>query len=134
MKRIVMVEDDPTYADLVRQFHKEVPKLLGGEAELITIQTISMLRHLLAVNGVQLIILDLTLPDSMQKDTIELIGTERKKWPPIYVISGDERIEIREKCLAMGAVGFALKQHVISSPGFFFACVYNEYIKSLEHG
>lgn len=129
-----MVEDDPNFSEIIRTFHKEVPKMIGGGSELIVIQTISMLRHILAVGDIQFVILDLTLTDSMQVDTIELIGREHKTMPPIYVITGDERIEVRDKCIAMGAVGFALKQHIVHAPNFFFASVYNEYIKALEHG
>lgn len=134
MKRICFVEDDPNYADIVARFYKEVPKLFGGGAELIALQTISMLRHVLATNSVQLIILDLTLPDSMQEDTIEMIGRERKTLPPVFVLTGDHRIEVRQQCIAMGAVGVAIKEHVIESPNFFFATVYNEYLKALGHG
>lgn len=129
-----MVEDDPAYAGLIKRFHEETPKLFCGEAELVTLQSLSMMRHVVAVNEVSLIILDLTLPDSKQVDTIEMIGRERSTLPPIYVISGDERIEVRRDCIAMGAVGFASKKHVIESPNFFFASVYNEYLKRLHHG
>lgn len=134
MKRLILIEDDPNFADIVSQLYREVPKLMGGEAELISLQTLSMMRHVLATNSVQLIILDLTLPDSMQEDTIEMIGRERKTLPPVFVITGDERIETRHKCIGMGAAGFALKKHIVDSPNFFFASVYNEYLKHLQHG
>lgn len=134
IRRLILVEDDPAYAGLIKRFHEEAPKLYQGEAELITLQSLSMLRHVLATNNVSLVIMDLSLPDSHQSQTIEMVGQERKTLPPVYAITGDERIEVRRECIAMGFVGFALKQHVVQSPNFFFASIYNEFLKRLGHG
>lgn len=133
MRRIVFVEDQPEYAEIIKRLHKDAPSLFCGEAELITVQTLSMLRHVLAANEVSLVILDLTLPDSHQKETVEFIGRERNNLPPIFVLTGDERIEVRQQCISMGAVGFAAKKHVVESPNFFFATLYNEYWRHLQH-
>lgn len=133
MNQLLLVEDDTEYAGVVKQFYEEVPKLFGGGAEFIVLQTLAMMRHVLATNTVELIILDLTLPDSIQAKTIEFVGRERSSLPPIYVLTGDERLEVRQQCIAVGAVGFAIKKHVIESPNFFFACIFNEVLKHREH-
>lgn len=133
MKRIIVAEDDPACADMLKRLHKEAPRLLCGEAELVVLQSRSMLERILSVSDVSLVVLDLTLPDSGQVETMEWVGKNREHLPPVYAITGDERMEVRHQCIAMGFVGFALKQHVFQSPNFFFASVYNEYLKRLEH-
>lgn len=133
-RRIVVCEDDPFYGPMLKSFHEEVDKKLFGDAELIVIQTRSMLAHLLASNGVSIVVMDLTLTDSKQVETIEWVGKERANLPPVYAITGDERMEVREQCIAMGFCGFALKIHVNESPNFFFSSLLNEYLRRLEHG
>lgn len=133
-RRIVVCEDDILYGPLIKRMHEEVDKKLFGDAELIVIQTLSMLKHLLASNGVSLVVLDLTLTDSNQVETVEWVGREHSTLPPVYAITGDERMEIRKDCLAMGFCGFALKRHVNESPNFFFSSLLNEYLRRLDHG
>jgi DNA-binding NarL/FixJ family response regulator len=132
--RIVVCEDDPLYGPMIKRFHEEVDAMLFGDAELIVIQTLSMLQHLLATNGVSIIVMDLTLSDSRKEDTIEWVGSERAHLPPVYAITGDETMQTREKCLSMGFCGFALKKHVNESPNFFFSSLLNEHIMRLQHG
>lgn len=131
---VLLAEDDPTFAGVVKQFYEEVPKAFKGEADLIVVQELAMMQRVLSTNGVSMIVLDLTLPDSLQAQTIEWIAGHAGKVPPIMVITGDERIEVRDKCLLAGAKGFALKQHIVKSANFFFADCYNLHVLSLRHG
>lgn len=133
-RRIVVVEDDPLYGPMLKRFHEEIDKGVFDDAELIVIQTLSMLQHLLDTNNISIIAMDLTLADSTLNDTIEWVGKEHAKLPPIYAISGDERMQVRRDCIAMGFCGFAIKKHVNESPNFFFATLLNEYLRRLGHG
>lgn len=135
MQSILFIEDDKTFADLIRSFREVVDNMFCGEMKLITLQTMEMARHVLDTNTVALVILDLSLPDSPQDKTIELIAKEHESWPPICVLTGDERIEVRRECLYAGAASFVLKKHAIEAPNQFFAGLYNSYIRHLrEHG
>lgn len=131
--RIVVCEDDLAYGPLIRQFHEKVDAQLFGDAELIIIQTLSMLRHLLATNGVTIIVMDLTLTDSRLDDTIAWVSQERDNLPPVFAMTGDERIDVRKNCLRAGFCGFALKKHVNESPNFFFSTLLNEHIRRRDH-
>lgn len=133
-RRIVVCEDDPDYGPLLRRMHEAVDGHLFGDAELIVIQTLSMLKHLLDSNGVSIVVMDLTLTDSMQDETIEWVGREHANIPPVYAITGDERMQVRKDCLSMGFCGFSLKKHVNESPNFFFSSLLNEYLRRLDHG
>lgn len=130
---IVIAEDEPNFASIVKQFYEDVPKLFKEDTDLIVVQTLAMMERVISTNHISLIVLDLALPDSPQSRTIEWIASFANSTPAIMVMTGDERIEVRDKCLLAGAAGFALKQHIISSPNFFFAECYNLHLLSLRH-
>lgn len=130
--RLVMVEDDPLFGEVIKRFYEEIPKLFQSDGELIVLQTLGMLKHVLATGVVELVILDLTLPDSTQAETVEMIFQDAHKMPPIMAITGDERIELRDKCLMAGVAAFALKKHCIESPNYFFANCYDARVKGLH--
>lgn len=131
---LCIVEDDPIFSQVLKRFYEDVPKLFRDDVDLVVLQTRSMMEHLLSINSVVLIVLDLALPDSTQAQTVEWISSVSKTAPPIIAISGDERIEIRDKCLLAGAKAFALKKHMIESPNYFFANCYNEHVLSAKNG
>lgn len=132
---ILFIEDDRLFAGIISEMRQFVDAVFCGDMQLVTLQTLAMAKHVIATGNVALVIMDLTLPDSTQKDTVALIANEHGTWPPIYVLTGDERIEVRKECLLGGAAGFALKKHAIESPNQFFAGLYNTYIRHLrEHG
>lgn len=134
MKKLLFVEDESDFSGLVTRLREEVPKMFCGELELIVLRELGMAKHVLSTNNVALVVLDLTLPDSMQVDTIRWVAETHRQWP-IYVLTGDERIEVRRECLYAGAVGFALKKHVLQSPNFFFAELYNAHVvHARDHG
>ncbi len=134
MKRqILLVEDDKNFSSVVRRLRTDVDALFLGDAELVVLQSFEMMTHVMATGHVMLVVLDLTLPDSPQSQTIDFIRKEAHVFPcPIYVLTGDERIEVRRECIFAGAAGFALKRHVIESPSFFFASLYNAYLTGLD--
>lgn len=135
MKRIIFVEDESVFVDLIFEFRKTVDRLFCGEAEILTLQSAGMLKHTLVTNGVELIILDLSLPDSSREETIEMIINEHANMPPILVLTGDERISTRRECLLGGAAGFVMKKHALESPNFFFAECYNIILaRHRDHG
>lgn len=132
-KRICLVEDEKDFADIVKRLRADVNTLFMGDCELLHLQSLAMLKHVLTMDLVVLVVLDLTLPDSSQEASMAMIAREHREFPPIYVLTGDERMEVRDRCLLHGAAGFALKKHVIESPNFFFAELYNCYLKGLVH-
>lgn len=134
MKRqILLVEDERDFSGIVRELRKNVDALFLGDAELVVLQSFEMMKHVITSGHVILCVVDLTLPDSPQEQTIDFIRKEAHVFPaPIFVLTGDERIEVRRECLFAGATGFALKKHVIESPNFFFASLYNAYLIGLD--
>lgn len=132
-QRILLVEDEVDFSGIVREMRKKVDALFLGDAELVVLQSLDMMKHVLTTSNVILVVMDLTLPDSPQDQTIELIKRESHTMPPIIVLTGDERLAIRRECMFSGAAAFVLKRHVIESPNFFFATLYNTYLIGLGH-
>lgn len=132
MKTLLLLEDESNFVEVIQKLRTTVDKLFCGTAELVVIQTLDMAKHVLASKDVSLVVMDLTLPDSVQPDTIDFIAKNHRDWPPIFVITGDERIEVRRECLFAGASGFAIKKHVVESPNFFFASLLNMYLKHIR--
>jgi len=135
-RRIIFVEDEKDFTEVVRRLQATVDKKLFGDTELLILQSLAMLKHVLETSEALMIILDLTLPDSSNEHTMEVLAREHHLWPPVFVLTGDERLETRDKCLSYGAVGFAIKRQVLESPNFFFSYLYNEHVKRLmqTHG
>lgn len=131
-QQLVFCEDDPLFVEVIKRFYEEIPKIVGTDLELIVIQTLDMLKHVIATGNVVLIILDLSLPDSHQGQTVEMIFRDAEHLPPIVALTGDERIEVRDKCLMAGVSNFVLKKHAIASPHYFFADCYNARVKGLH--
>lgn len=133
--KILFVEDEKDFSDLIVRCREYVDVVYCGEMQLIVLQSLGMAKHVIATNGVSLIILDLTMPDSPQKDTIEWIISEHNHLPPIYAVTGDEKLATRNACIDAGVYGFVLKKHIIESPNFFFSNLYNTHRKYLrDHG
>jgi len=130
---ILLVEDDPGFTIVLRRLRENVDGAFCGTAELQIVGTLEQAKHVVMTRDVSLVILDLTLPDSRQIDTICFIEEHRHIWPPIIAVTGDERIEVRRDCLFAGASGFVLKQHIVESPNFFFATVLNSYLKHIRN-
>ncbi len=133
-KRLLFVEDQPEFSDLIIKLREEVDSIFCGELELVVLRELGMAKHVLDTNNVGLVILDLSLPDSRQSETVEWIAEVHHKFP-IFVLTGDERFDLRKQCLFAGAAGFAIKRHAIQSPHFFFAELFNARLQFLiAHG
>lgn len=130
MRHLLFIEDEKNFSDLIKKVRQDVEAAFCGTAQLVVVKELAMARSILATQDVALVIFDLTLPDSRQEDSIDFIRHNHEHWPPIYVLTGDERIEVRRECLFAGAAGFAIKRHVLESPNFFFASLLNMYLKA----
>lgn len=137
MRRILCVEDDPGFAGVMAEFHAKADRIFVGEAELMVVGLLHTAKHVISSDlsgGISMVLLDLALPDSKPEATIDWVAENRSTLPPIFVITGDGSLATRQRCLAMGAVGFWEKHHIVAASNAFFAAVYNEWYKSLLYG
>lgn len=95
---ILIVEDDP---DIFRLLE---PKLSGPNRRVVTAGTSTAATELLAASDVDLILLDLMLPDEDGRNLLaRLRGNPRYTAIPIIVISAREGSQPKTECYALGA-------------------------------
>ncbi len=103
--RLLLIEDNPGDADLVREMLDST-----GEAkfELVHAERLSKGLALLAAGGCDIVLLDLGLPDSTGLDTFYELHAATP-WIPVVVLTGSTDGEIGIQAVAAGAQDFLVK-------------------------
>ncbi len=117
--RVLLVEDNPTDAKLVREFLKEsqTVRFLVTKAKRMS-EALECLKS--AVFDV--ILLDLTLPDCSGVKTYELIAKPARR-TPVIVLTGLEDIDTEKRLVALGARDYLRKRHL--EPNILAAVILN---------
>jgi len=102
LPRILAVDDDPVSLKLYRTV------LQGPQAEVLTAGTAAEAVCLLEKQPVNVLLLDLRLPDS---EGVDVLRQCRDRWPqmPVIVMTGYGSIETAVECLKAGAANFLSK-------------------------
>lgn len=74
------------------------------------------------------VITDLNFQGLGSADTISWLAENQGKLPPIIVMTGDEDIWVRRRCMMFGANDFWLKIDASERPDLFFKSLYNRYL------
>lgn len=103
--RILLIEDDPDDAEVVVSLLNE----LDYAANLVHVRLLTLGLRYLASEQFDLVLLDLSLPDSWGMDTVRRL---RNSFPglPVVVMTGATMVEIEQEALREGAVGCIRKQ------------------------
>ena len=103
--KVLLVEDNPAFAELVREVLLEVP---GETFEITSAGNLSSASALLAAEEIGAVLLDLGLPDSQG---IETVRTVRAAYPgvPIVVLTGLDDEETGLRALHEGAQDYLTK-------------------------
>lgn len=105
-RRVLLVEDDPDHITIAQHYLAK----LGGRVE--RVETCGSLEaaepHILG-GEFELVLLDLTLPDSVLESTIAAIGNLAKSDTAIVAMSSLDVPEIRQKVQSHGAIAFLAK-------------------------
>jgi DNA-binding response OmpR family regulator len=135
LKNILLVEDSETSTMILREASLQW-KGSQGAIEIVSTSSLAGLRTRIAdTKQIDLILLDLVLLDSSEDETIKFVEEQHGNLPPIVIVTANDVLETRQRCLSVGACGFALKRHIFISPNFFFSELYNvcyfRYLKRL---
>ena len=108
VNNVLLVEDSPGDSRLVRE---ELWKAFGVELEVTVIETCRAALEALKSHDFQVVLLDLSLPDSRGPDTVAAV---RRQAPdtPIVVLSGDDDQETALQALRVGAQDYLVKGKV----------------------
>lgn len=74
------------------------------------------------------VITDLKFEGHGGEETISWLADNQGKLPPIIVLTGDDDIFIRRRCMMFGANDFWTKTDAQERPDLFFKSVYNRYL------
>src|SRR3954447_15773799 len=105
---VLLVEDDPDYAALVRSVIEETPLAeLGFEHVGLLGEACDYLREM----GAGCVLLDLSLPDAGRLEGVERLHTADPALP-IVVLTGQEDDALAAEAVASGAQDYLLKRRV----------------------
>ncbi len=106
--KLLLVEDNPGDARLIQEM---IGQRGGGQFHLQTCTDLQGARQILAGNGVQLVLMDLGLPDSVGLDSYENLRAVAPR-VPIIVLSGTNDQDLAVKAVAQGAQDYLVKGQV----------------------
>ena len=104
--RVLVVEDEKRIAEFL-----ELGLAEDGH-EVLTAQDGEVGLFLGVTEDVDLVVLDLGLPGASGLEVLEQLKAERAQLP-VIVLTGHDEPEVRERCLAAGAVAFVVKPLVL---------------------
>jgi len=103
--KVLLIEDNPGDARLIQEYLKEAP---GTSFEVGTAETLAKGLELLDEGGIDIALLDLTLPDSNKEDTF-LKVRGHSPGLPIVILSGFDDSEFAIGLVRMGAQDYLMK-------------------------
>ncbi len=104
--RVLAVEDDPSLAFVLEE---ALQHAAAAEIDAVMVSTLQETRERLQdENGFELVLLDLSLPDS---DGIDTFSSVRRMAPrmPVVVLTGSDDPELEQRIRELGAADFLLK-------------------------
>ena len=109
MKKILLIEDEK----LTREMY--ITKLKGEGFQIFEAITTDEAEQVLSKERVDLIILDIILPKENGLDYLERVRKEKKKIPPVVILSNLEGDEFRKRAKRLKAKNYFLKTDYIPS-------------------
>ncbi len=128
--KVLFIEDEADAREISLRLIEESERVFQGEVQIIPADTLAVAEALVKTEIFDAAFLDLGLPDSHRNATMSSIPDFRHRWKiPIFILTGSEEIEIRDRCLMMGADEFTTKKKLISSCGCILERLYNMIVK-----
>lgn len=108
--RAVLVEDDPLQRKMLREIFYD----LSTQIEVLECDTLENAFRYLERGGIDVVLLDLNLPDSGGVDTFDMLSS-RFPQVPIIVASNDGELELAMNLVERGAADYVLKSEAAVS-------------------
>ncbi len=115
--RVLLIEDDPVFAEIVRVYLRH-PAAKGIACERVDRLADGLAR--LESDGIDAVLLDLKLPDSRGYDTFRRVQEHRPS-VPIVVLTGDEDDSLAQKAMSRGAQDYLFKTDL--TPGLLVRAI-----------
>jgi len=110
IKKILLFEDKPEDTQMIQEM---VTKVMDTPFEFDCVKKLSTGLNRLSEGGIDVVLLNLSLPDSQGLDTFIRINTQAPD-VPIIVITGQEEESLAVKATQVGAQDYVIKEHIDS--------------------
>ena len=110
--RVLLIEDSPTDARLIRQALASVPE---QTVELVWAKQLSIGLGHLGSGGIDVVLLDLTMPDSRGLETLVKVRARAPAVPVVVLVQAEEET-LGTWALREGAAGYVVKNRLTSQP------------------
>ena len=107
--KILLVEDNPDDADLLRELLAEVGSV---QFQIVQVERLHEAEEFLARDTCDIILLDLSLPDSQGLDTVRAM-LDKTFEIPVMVLSGMDDRDLAIQAVQQGAQDYLVKGHVV---------------------
>lgn len=129
MRRILLIDDEEGIRMAWGKWHDVQEETFRGQLSMETATSLIESEALIAKESFDVIILDLNLDIDGAEKSISWVANNHARLAPIVVLTGDEDIFIRRRCMMLGAAQFFTKTDAQAFPNLFFKILYNEYLK-----
>lgn len=134
MNRILYIEDDKSESEIIRRLYEMVRKKFHGEVQFETAE--SWPTGLVKIEDTRpdVVLLDLSLPPGFTTtDTLNAFAKNVDTMPPTMILTGNKfDLDLRRKCLLMGAEDFVLKDQAHRDPELLCERIYHCYLRRLS--
>ncbi|MBU4211569.1 MAG: response regulator [Verrucomicrobia bacterium] len=107
-RTVLLIEDDPADAQLIMEILREEPE---NAMEILHVSTLAHGLKALACGGIDIVLLDLTLPDSSGHNTFAMLH-EHVSTIPVIVLTGMDDKEMAIRIVQEGAQDYLVKSLV----------------------
>lgn len=133
MRRLLLIDDEEGIRIMWKKLHDTAQPVFRGQLEMEIAsnleQGIERIEEAKAKGDpFDVVITDLKFQGLGSDATVSWLAENQGKLPPIIVMTGDEDIWVRRRCMMFGANDFWLKLDAVDRPDLFFKSLYNRYL------
>lgn len=128
MKQLLLIDDEEGIREIWQRFHDYAEPVFRGSLSMDLAANLEEGKRKLAEKEYDAVILDLNFKGEGSDTTVDFILKEHDALPPIIVLTGDEDIYVRRRCMVAGASDFWTKTDAQERPDLFFKALYNKYL------
>lgn len=125
MKRITYIEDMALEAEVIQRLCQMCGDCFHGEVEFEVFGSLGSALADMDIDRTDVVLLDMTLPDSTQEETIQHVEEKAAVWPPIIMLTGAIDPDLRRRCILSGADDFLFKKEAHRNPTALCERIYN---------
>jgi len=131
MRKILLIEDEKNTRELLVRLLSGSKRCFSGEVKIQQASGWDEGSRWVDAGGVDVVLLDLSLPPLDRQETSVRYAALAKTWPATIVITGHEEDELRRRMIGFGAQDYMQKDlAVITDPNALMERIYNAWLRT----